>query len=206
MEKWGLLHITSKYQNEPPLIPQETRNINIFPVLREQHHSGVQHFINYGSYTSSRWSLSTVALCCVTVESLNPGWALSCVWVNRCSQYVFFIFPPQPKDIYARLLEDILVCALLIIQLIPPTTPQSETARQIWTVYRNLECCDSQSFTENWPFTLDLLWKTASNACAAVTCRKTGVLIQCVCDRPRYSVTNTQSCVCARLLPTRETV
>lgn len=103
--------------------------------------------------------------------------------VCRCSQYVFFIFLPQSKDICAWLLGDPAfptgLSVSVIIQLIhparlPQTHPRtrcrgkSELYMAIWNVVTPSHSLKTAVFA------LDVLWKTPSNACATVTCGTTG--------------------------------
>lgn len=154
----------------------------MFPVWREEHHSGSQHFINDGSYTLfALVFLLTVVLCCV-MEGLNTGPALLCVEFagapSMCSSFSSHSLKTSVHGCWRPRIPYWSKCfsdhSADPSNASASNTPQSEMSRQIWTVYGNLECCDSQSFMEISVFALDVLWKTASNACAAVTCRTTG--------------------------------
>lgn len=142
--------------------------------------------------------LPTVVLCCIMAEGLNPGPALSCVEFagapSMCSSVSSHSLKTSVHSCWR--LRSLLVSVFDRLSSAPAsnTPPERDGEANLSSI---------SQFRMLW---LPIIhWKLAFYPSCAVEnpikrlCSsdvQDGVLIRPVCDRPRYSVTNTQSCLC----------
>lgn len=193
MEKWRFLLITLEYQSKPPLLPQKNHRYKYVYSLERTASQWITTFHKWWIlHIVATVFLLTMLLCCVMAEALNTGPALFCVEFagapSMCSSFSSHSLKTSVHGCWRPRIPYWSKCfsdhSADPSKASASNTPQSEMSRQIGTVYGNLECCDSQSFTENWRFcSWCALENTIKRLCNSDV-QNDGVLIQRVCDQP----------------------